>query len=72
MVDARLPATAFPDALHIAIAADHGVEFLLTWNCRHIANAEILPTIARICRRFQVETPAICTPEELLGGAHVN
>lgn len=62
-----LPQTAYPDALHISTAAVHQVDYLLTWNCTHIANAEILPRIARICEPFGVVLPYICTPEELLG-----
>jgi hypothetical protein len=62
-----LPQTAFPDALHIATAAVHQVDYLLTWNCNHIANAEILPRIAVIVERFGFGLPYICTPEELLG-----
>ncbi len=59
--------TAFPDALHIAIATVHQVEYLLTWNCSHIANAEILPRVATICERHELVLPFVCTPEELLG-----
>lgn len=62
-----LPPTAYPDALHIATAAVHSIEYLLTWNCAHIANAEILPRVARICDQRGVALPYICTPEELLG-----
>jgi predicted nucleic acid-binding protein len=62
-----LPPTAYPDALHIATAAVHSIEYLLTWNCAHIANAEILPRVARICDQQGVALPYICTPEELLG-----
>ena len=61
-----LPAKAAADALHIAIAAVHGVEFLLTWNCTHIANATLRPRIESICRRLGYEPPVICTPLELL------
>jgi hypothetical protein len=62
-----LPQTAYPDALHIATAAVHQIDYLLTWNCTHIANAEILPRIALICEPLGVALPYICTPEELLG-----
>ncbi len=58
---------AFPDALHIAIATVHQVDYLLTWNCSHINNAEILPRIALICERLGLLLPYVCTPEELLG-----
>lgn len=46
-----LSESAFPDALHIAIAAAHQVDYLVTWNCSHIANAVILPRVAAICER---------------------
>jgi predicted nucleic acid-binding protein len=62
-----LPQTAYPDALHIATAAVHQIDYLLTWNCTHIANAEILPRVALISERFGLALPYICTPEELLG-----
>ena len=58
---------AFPDALHIAIATTHQVDYLATWNCSHIANAIILPRVAAICERFNLLLPYVCTPEELLG-----
>jgi hypothetical protein len=60
-----LPRKAATDAAHIALAAVHGVDFLLTWNCVHIANAIIAKDIAKICRRYDWESPVICTPEEL-------
>ncbi len=62
-----LPQTAYPDALHISTASVHQVDYLLTWNCTHIANAEILPRVAVVSERFGVTLPYICTPEELLG-----
>ena len=55
------------DALHIAIAAVHGVGYLLTWNCRHIANAETRPKIRSICLTHGFQCPEIATPTELMG-----
>ena len=63
-----LPPKATVDALHIAIAATHEVEFLLTWNCKHMANAAMRGTIETICRSAGLRPPVICTPEELPGG----
>lgn len=60
-----LPRKAATDAAHISIAAVHGVDFLLTWNCVHIANAVITKAVANICRQYDWESPVICTPEEL-------
>lgn len=55
------------DALHIAPATAHGMEFLLTWNCAHIANAELRVGIVDICASEGFDLPYICTPEELMG-----
>jgi predicted nucleic acid-binding protein len=63
---AALPAKAAIDALHIAIAAVHGIEYLLTWNCKHIANATMRSKIELVCRTLRCEPPIICTPMELL------
>lgn len=62
-----LPMKATVDAAHIAIAAFYGMDYLLTWNCKHIANARMWPGVAMICRRHGYEPPFICTPAELLG-----
>jgi predicted nucleic acid-binding protein len=62
----RLPDRATTDALHIAISAVHGMEYLLTWNCRHIANATLRPSIERLCHDAGYAPPLICTPEELI------
>lgn len=61
-----LPANAAADALHIAIATVNGMDYLLTWNCTHIANAELRPRIESVCRNRGYEPPVICTPEQLL------
>jgi predicted nucleic acid-binding protein len=61
-----VPAIYPEDALHIAIAAVNGIEYLVTWNFRHIANASVRSSIERICREAGYEPPTICTPEELL------
>jgi hypothetical protein len=65
---AALPRKAELDALHIAIAAVHGLDYLLSWNCRHIANAASLPNVYRICRAEGYEPPFVCTPPELMEG----
>jgi len=61
-----VPGKAPEDALHIGVAAVHGVEFLLTWNCKHIANAMMRQRIESVCRDAGYEPPVICTPEELI------
>jgi predicted nucleic acid-binding protein len=69
MSKAILPTKASVDALHIATVAHHCIEYLLTWNCRHIANARIRPRVHRILNARGIPIPIICTPEELLGYA---
>jgi len=61
-----LPQRAAIDALHISLAAVHGMHYLLTWNCKHIANAMMRAKIEEVCRTTGVEPPIICTPMELL------
>ena len=63
-----LPADAIQDAAHIALSAVHQIDYLVTWNCRHLANAQIMPKIAIACEREDCSMPIICTPEELMGG----
>lgn len=64
----NLPAKADVDAVHIATATVHGMDYLLTWNCKHIANAQIQGKLAEISLDFGYELPILCTPYELLGG----
>ena len=61
-----LPAKAASDALHIAVAATKAVPYLLTWNCRHLANAVMRPMIETVCSEKGFKASIICTPEELL------
>lgn len=53
--------------MHIALAAVHGIHSLLTWNCKHLANAEIRDAIERVLLEGGCEPPIICTPDELMG-----
>lgn len=62
-----LPPKAATDAVHIAVAAVHGVDYLLTWNCKHIANAEMRHGVLAECEGRGHRMPVICTPAELLG-----
>jgi hypothetical protein len=66
MREAKLPSRARLDALHVAIAATHGVPTLLTWNCRHIASATFRPRIESACRSASISPTVICTPNELM------
>jgi hypothetical protein len=62
-----LPAIATDDALHVPIAAVHQADYLLTWNCRHLDNAERKPAVRRVCAEAGFPCPEICTPQELMG-----
>ena len=61
------PEVAADDAFHVAVATVHGMDFLLTWNCRHIANGEIVREATAICKAKGYDMPRISTPEELMG-----
>lgn len=61
-----VPGKATVDAIHIAVAAVNRVDYLVTWNCTHIANAAIRGKIEQTCRGAGLEAPIICTPEELM------
>jgi predicted nucleic acid-binding protein len=65
--EGALPPKAEDDAAHVSLAAVHGIDYLLTWNCRHIDNAEMKPVIRSVCAVYGSPCPEICTPEELLG-----
>jgi hypothetical protein len=67
MAGGILPHQAVRDAAHVAVAAVHAVDFLLTWNCRHLANAQLARRIGSVCQRLGYPIPIICTPEELMG-----
>jgi hypothetical protein len=62
-----LPSKAKVDAIHIAVATVHDMDYLLTWNCRHIANAQIQSKLAEISVDFGYVLPILCTPNELMG-----
>jgi len=63
----RLPPAAETDALHLAIASHYEIDYLLTWNMRHLANGRIQRDVARFSKERGVCIPVICTPEELAG-----
>ena len=62
-----LPPGANDDVLHIATATVNEAHFLLTWNCHHINNGEILPAVQRLCVGLGYKFPVVCTPLELMG-----
>jgi predicted nucleic acid-binding protein len=61
-----LPPNAADDALHIALAAAHGMDFLLTWNFTHINNAATEEAVRNVCESHGFQCPVICTPDELM------
>ena len=67
LLNARAIPQDFPeDALHVAVAVVNGIEFLLTWNYKHLANASMRSKIEATCRELGYEAAIICTPEELM------
>ena len=66
MTGIPLPEKAAVDAVHIAVAAVNGVDYLVTWNCKHIANPALRGTIEAVCRAAGYDPPVICTPPELI------
>lgn len=62
----RLPPKAGNDILHIAFAVSNKIDYLLTWNCAHIANGHTIKRLAAVCDRLGRPTPVIVTPEALL------
>ena len=69
VAEGLLPDKAATDALHLAMAVIHEMDVLLTWNCRHLANASILGEVGRFVRIKGYELPVVCTPDELTGDA---
>ena len=67
-----MPQKAAADALHVAIAASAGVDYLLTQNCKHIANAHELPRVYNLLASLSHSRLLICTPAEFLGGDRNN
>lgn len=61
-----IPEKSFRDAAHIAVASVHNIDYLVTWNCAHLANGEIIKKLMKINKSFGIYTPIICTPEELM------
>jgi hypothetical protein len=67
MAEFGLPGSAIRDAAHLAFACVYEMDFLVTWNCAHIANGEVIRHLAQFNTGAGITTPTICTPEELLG-----
>ena len=71
LAEGPLPVKAATDAAHIALASVYECAYLLTWNCRHIANAEIQAQMRRLVARYGYELPVMCTPAQLMGDVDV-
>jgi predicted nucleic acid-binding protein len=67
---AALPTKSTRDALHVAVAATNGLDYLLTWNCKHLANAMLRDKIIETCAGAGVRAPIITTPTTLFDEAH--
>lgn len=67
LTKSNLPSKAADDAIHMAVATIYGLDYLLTWNCKHIANAQIQKKLIQISFDAGYELPTICTPYELMG-----
>lgn len=63
-----IPQKAAADAAHIAVASRYAIDYLLTWNCKHIANAEIIRGLSYLVSETGYALPIICTPMEMMGG----
>ena len=66
IAEGPIPKNAEIDAYHIAVATVNGMDYLLTWNCTHIANAVMRSKVESVCRKHGYEPPIICTPQELM------
>lgn len=67
LAEGAIPRHEVRDAAHIAVSGANNMNYLLTWNCKHMANAQIIRRISVICNRHGYHLPVICTPEELMG-----
>ena len=69
LIDGKAVPKEYPDdALHIAVAAVHGMDYLVSWNFKHITNGHTIPLVERICREAGYGCPCICTPQMLQEG----
>jgi hypothetical protein len=67
LASGKFPKQSIRDAAHLAIAVVNKIDYLLTWNCKHLANAQIIRKISVVCNTEDYKMPVICTPEELMG-----
>ena len=67
LAEGAIPAESLEDAIHVAIATVNGMDYVATWNCRHIVNAEIMKRLVKIAENAGYSLPVLCTPEQLMG-----
>jgi predicted nucleic acid-binding protein len=67
----EIPEKSFRDAVHLAVCSVHNIDYLVTWNCTHLANAEVMKKLMAINRTSGIHTPVVCTPEELMEAKYV-
>ena len=61
----RIPQSKRLDAMHLAYAVEYQIDFVMTWNCSHLANAQSEKALASFCKQKNVWMPILCTPEEV-------
>jgi len=66
LAEGIIPAVAADDAAHLGVAAAHAMDFLLTWNCKHINNPHLIRRIEHACTAVGLTCPIICAPAELM------
>jgi hypothetical protein len=66
ITEGPLPETSVDDAFHLALATVHDVDYLLTWNCAHLANAQMMAAVRHLLETEGYAPPEVCVPEELL------
>lgn len=62
----QMPPSAKPDAFHLALACHYRIDYLLTWNLKHLASGRVRLRLARFHDEHSIPVPTVCTPEELL------
>lgn len=67
IVEGPLPKKAVDDATHLATATIHGIDLLLTWNCKHLANSEMTESVDKLIWAKGYKPPVVCTPDTLMG-----
>ncbi len=62
----KLPEKSMLDAFHVAVCIVHQIDYLLTWNCTHLANPVLQKQLIEYCRFRDLHVPVICTPEQMM------